>query len=341
MFIDPHVHCRDGAQAYKETVKHALKVAEKAGFTAVFDMPNTNPPIDSKELVKQRLELAKEAESPVWYGLYMALTADPNQIKEAVDTYNEFKQVIGFKLYAGHSVGRIGVINEEDQKKVYQTLTEKGYKGVIVLHCEKESMITDWNPEEPVSHAHARPWQAEVESVKDQIRFAKEAGFQGILHIAHTSVPESVKIVNAENEIKVTCGVCPHHLLLDYTAMEKFQGIIMKMNPPLRPPGMNKELLQMLKEGKINWIETDHAPHTYKEKTHKPFMSGITGLQKYPKFINWLRSNGLSEEQIKRITFDSIARTFGLDLQPRVCTPKLDLENEYDFDPYEGFGVLE
>jgi len=341
MYIDPHVHCRDWEQAYKETVKHALSVAEKAGFTAIFDMPNTKPPIDSRELAVKRLELAKRAESPVFYGLYMALTADPNQIKEAVETYNGLEQVVGFKLYAGHSVGRIGVIDESEQKRIYQTLAKENYQGVVVLHCEKESLIKDWNPESPESHAMARPWQAEVESLKDQLNFAKEYGFKGTLHIAHTSVPQSVSIVNNEKDLNVTCGVCPHHILLNYTAMKEGFGVIMKMNPPLRPTGMNIELLELLKQGKIDWVETDHAPHTLKEKLDPPYMSGVTGLQKYPKFINWLRNAGLTEERMRDITFNNINKTFGLDLKIRECEPILDLEHEYEFDPYRGFNVLD
>ena len=150
-----------------------------------------------------------------------------------------------------------------------------------------------------------------------------------------------MKIINNECDIRVTCGVCPHHLLLDYTAMEKPQGLIMKMNPPLRPIGMNVELLELLREGKITWVETDHAPHTLEEKLSVPYMSGVTGLQKYPKFIYWLKQQGFNDDLVKKITFSNIVKQFGLDLKSRECSPILDLEHEYSFDPYKGFGVLE
>ena len=100
MFIDPHVHCRDGKQAYKETVAHALAIAERAGMTAIFDMPNTSPPIDSRNAAVERIALAEKADSPVFYGIYLGITADPAQIREAVAAYNELKNVIGFKMFA-------------------------------------------------------------------------------------------------------------------------------------------------------------------------------------------------------------------------------------------------
>lgn len=347
MFIDPHVHCRDGEQSYKESIAHALSVAEKAGMTAIFDMPNVNPPTTNRELAVQRIDIAKKAQSSVFYGIHIGLSSNSDQIREAVKTFNEFKEVIGLKMFAGHSVGKIGVIDEDEQQKIYQILTEENYIGVLAVHCEKESLLKPelWDSNKPITHAYARPPKAEVESVKDQIKFAKEARFRGNLHIAHTSVPETVHLVNDEKqkgELRITCGITPHHLLLDYTALEKPEiGCIMKMNPPLREPGMNVELQKLLKNGLIDWIETDHAPHTFEEKTKEPFMSGISGIQKYPKFVQLLRKNGFSEQQIEDLTFNNIITAFGVDLTKRQCVPQENLEAEYSYDPYRGFGVLD
>ncbi len=340
MFIDPHVHCRDGSQAHKETIAHALSVAERAGFTAIFDMPNTDPPVTTKERVLERLLLAERANSPVFYGTYMGLTSDTEQIKRAVQTFNEFRQVVGFKLYAGPSVGNLGVVQQDKQRGVYRTLVEEGYTGVFTLHCENERLFREklWNPKDPITHAYARPPRAEIESVRTQIQLAKEAGFEGVLHIAHVSLPETVKIANAAEGIQVHCGVCPHHLLLDYNAMNGPDGLLLKMNPPLREPSMRAELLRLLKAGEISWIETDHAPHTLEEKTGPPHMSGIPNLHKYPNFIRWLETQGFTKEEIKQLTYDNIADAFGLNdfLEPRKCVPQINLESEYPFDPYKG-----
>ena len=339
MFIDPHVHCRDGKQSYKETIVHALSVAERAGFTAIFDMPNTDPPIFTFQQAKERIELASKAKSPVWYGLYVGLTAGVGQIKEAVRAHDTLSNVVGFKLYAGHSVGKIGVTTENEQKLIYKMLAELGYTGVIAVHCEKDSLLKPylWDPLQPSSHAAARPPSAEVESVKDQITFAREAGFKGTLHIAHISVPEAVDIVDkARKTMNITCGVTPHHCLFGTEMLERKNGLLYKMNPPLRIKSMAEQMRDYLKEGKIDWIETDHAPHTQEEKQNEPYLSGVPGLPFYPRFIEFLKRD-MSAAMIKKITFDNIIKNFWLELKQREAVPALDLTGEYPFDVYAGF----
>ena len=339
MFIDPHVHCRDGNESYKETIAHALSVAERAGFTAIFDMPNTDPPIISRQQAAERIKLSKKANSPVLYGLHMALTADADQVRQAVDAYDEFPEVVGFKLYAGHSVGNIGITSLEQQRHIYQTLVMCGYRGVIAVHCEKDDMINRelWDPENPVTHANSRPPEAEIAAVKDQVQLAIDYGFRGTLHIVHISVPEAVDLVDeARRKIRVTCGATPHHLLLDTGRLQMPDGLLYKMNPPLRPEGMPGKLFSYLKHGKIDWIETDHAPHTMKEKTAAPFMSGMPSLHYYPRFVNWLRKNGFSEQQIKDLTFDNVSKAYGMQVKQRQCEPSTNLGNEYPYDPFKG-----
>ena len=342
MYIDPHVHCRDGEkESYKETIRHALYVAERAGATAIFDMPNTKPAVKKTGHVIERIKLAKRTGSPVFYGTYIGATPDEAQLSEAVLCYDGFEQVVGFKMYAGKSVGDIEVVKEEDQRRVYKKLAQLGYKGVLVVHCEKQSLIDDkiWTPDTPVSHAFARPPEAEVESVNDQIKFAKEAGFEGTLHVAHISLPESVEIVkDARDKLRITCGVTPHHILFDYTRMSEEDGILYKMNPPLREPGTNTEMLQLLEEGAIDWIESDHAPHTYAEKTSDSYMSGVPWLHAYPRFLKWLERNGFSIEQLDDLTFNNIKRTFEpklKNLRRRKVQPNMNIYNEYAFDPMQ------
>ncbi len=275
MYIDSHVHFRDFNQQHKETIRHGLEVARDSGLDAVFDMPNTDPPIMTRDLIVDRLRLARNADVPeVFYGVYMGLTADPEQVKCAVEIYREFQRVIGMKLYAGHSVGNLGVITEEDQRAVYRTLAKEGYDGVLAVHCEKESHLKPklWDPKQPVSHCFARPENAEVESVSDQLRLVHETRFKGKLHIAHISSPKAVDLVVEAKEqgMDVSCGICPHHFIYDWNQMYDKNGLLWKMNPPLRGPGPREEIFQLLRDGKIDWIETDHAPHTLNEKLNNP-----------------------------------------------------------------------
>ncbi|MFH1838629.1 MAG: dihydroorotase [Candidatus Kuenenbacteria bacterium] len=340
--IDPHVHCRDWTQNHKETISHALSVAEKAGLSGIFDMPNTNPLIISREFVKKRLDDAKKTKSPVFYGLYVGITSNPFQIKEAVMIWKEFfPKVVGLKMFAGHSVGNLGIISENEQKLVYQILSNEDYKGVLVVHCEKESFLKPdlWDPLNPVSHSYARPIEAEVESIRDQIKFAKNYQFKGTLHIAHISVPKSVELVDnarKRKKIKISCGLTPHHCSLDYESIPKSsEGLLYKVNPPLRDKKSVKKMLKLLKQGKIDWIETDHAPHTLKEKLEKPYMSGFPGLPYYPCFINFLKKQSFSDMQIKNLTYNNICNIFGFNFPKLKISFDLGLNTEYEVDVYK------
>jgi dihydroorotase len=354
-----------------------LYVAERAGLSGIFDMPNTDPAITTRKLAEERLELAKQANSPVFYGLYIGLTRNPEQIKEAVKSWrdlfsatgeiaeNNFGRVgiVGLKMYAGKSVGNLEIIKEEDQKTVYNTLANEGFDGVLAVHCEKESLFKPnlWNPSKPISHCYARPFNAEVESIKDQIKFSQAANFKGQLHICHVTNTDSVDLINEAKQEgrRISCGVTPHHCVLDEDSMKKKDGILYKVNPPLRRYEMKTKqsllsilfspvnfptfgssfLLYDLEGGQIDWIETDHAPHTLEEKSNAPYMSGFPGLPYYPHFINHLKKEGFSEELLFKITHSNIEEVFKIGIRPLEWkfskNPDLSLHTEYGVDVYE------
>lgn len=351
--IDPHVHLRDWNQWKKETVKHGLSVAYRVGLDAVFEMPNTDPPLTSKDDIEKRIELADKAINELgikmFHGLYAGITADPNQIEKVVRAYHDFfPRVVGLKMFAGHSTGNMGIIKEEEQMLVYSTLSKLDYKGVLAVHCEKESLLRNylWNPENPFTHCLARHFGAEVESVSDQIRFADSANYKGTLHICHVSAPSSLFYIEKARKnlnFKITCSITPHHAVLYGGLMNSKDGLLLKMNPPLRTVQMKNEMFWALFDGKIDWIETDHAPHTFAEKTGKAkdkdgnpiYASGIPVLPYYPHFINLLKEKGASEELIDSITHNNICKAFGIDTPNTKRQPDYNLADEYEFDPFK------
>ena len=337
-YFDSHVHFRDFEEAYKETIKHGLEVARDSGLVAVGDMPNKFRSVTTEERALECIKIAREADVPeVFYGIYFGATANPEQLKRAVAAYRKIDQILGIKLYAGHSVGKLGVTREEDQLMVYQTLAEEEFNGVLVDHCEKELHLdsTLWNPQQPVSHCFARPEYAEIESVRDQLRLSKQAGFKGKLHVAHISSPAAVDlVVEAKAEGRdISCGICPHHFIYDWSKMSDENGLLWKMNPPLREPQSRDKIFQYLREGKIDWIETDHAPHSLTEKKEHPFMSGIPGLAWWPLFEEYLRQHNFTDKQIERLTFSNALERFGLDLKLNGRMIR-DRRSDYPFDPY-------
>jgi dihydroorotase len=314
MYIDPHVHCRDGKQSYKETIKHVFEIADAQGVKKIFDMPNTDPPITTEEHIIERLKLVPEKRMNDYF-VWVGVTAGEDQLREAVKCWENYKNVIGLKMFAGKSVGDLTVAEKEDQKKVYKILAGLGYKGVIAVHCEKENLLKGelWDPKNPITHSKSRPKRAEIKSVKDQIELVKKAGFPGTLHICHISCPESVGLVErARHEISVTCGATPHHVLWDQKMQKRPDGLLYKMNPPLRDKKSVEKLREYLVKGKIDWVETDHAPHQVGEKMFEPHMSGYPSLFLYKDFVeNFLPGLGVSAELIEKMTSGNILKTFG------------------------------
>ena len=284
MRIDPHVHFRDKEQSYKETIKHGLELAKQQGVDIVFDMPNTFKPILTEKDVKERLKLVPRKDK-YRYFLYVGATSNKTQLGNAVRLVNSLTNVIGIKMFAGKSVGDLAIVDENGQKRVYEILAKNDYRGVIAVHCEKERFMRDiFNPLRPYSHALARPNSAETESIKDQIKFVKETGFQGTLHICHVSCKKSVDIINkARKHIKITCGVTPHHLYWNNSKLKGRYGLLYKINPPLRSKRNVRYLQKYLKKGLIDWIETDHAPHALGEKLYCGYPSGYPSLYLYKK----------------------------------------------------------
>ncbi len=319
MHIDPHVHCRDWNQSYKATIKSVTELARSQGVVAFIDMPNTDPPITTEELVNRRLETARSEGCLDGYYLYIGATTDPDQIREAVRIFDSNLKVAGIKMYAGKSVGDLAVTNLEDQRVVYKTLSEVGYKGPLAVHCEKESLFRPnlWDMTKPYTWGAARPREAEIESVKEQIALAREYGFKGKMHVCHISVPESVMLVDsARKDLQISCGATPHHLTLSSEDMLTVEHLEYKVNPPIRSHADMRAMRRLLKEGKIDVIETDHAPHSPEEKSYNAnkandsYMSGIPSLKNYKAFLDGLKKDGFTNEQIDRITYSNVKGIF-------------------------------
>jgi dihydroorotase len=334
--IDPHVHLRDWKQSQKEQVSRAVQAAALVGITGLFEMPNTDPPLVDPERIRERIEYVRKIQLGLGlqgvYGLYAGLTDDKEQNAQMVDIYRElFPAVIGFKLFAGHSTGHMGIIGQQEQFGIYQRLAQMGYRGIIAVHCEKESMMHPelFDPGIPATHSLARPPEAETASVSDQLRSAGDAGFTGVLHICHVSCPESIELIERFREdehpaFMITTGVTPHHALLD-DARGYLVGMFAKMNPPLRDRARVNRLFSMLKEGRIDWIESDHAPHTAQEKADGA--SGIPGFAGYAHLVLSLMEEGLPREQLISLTGARFARVAGLELDDQQLPSQEMLES--------------
>ena len=118
--------------------------------------------------------------------------------------------------------------------------------------------------------------------------------------------------------------------------MHNRDGVLWKMNPPLRSPESKEKIFNFLKEGKIDWIETDHAPHTLKEKVNEPWMSGIPRLAWWPLFDEVLSKNEFSDAEVIKLTSSNVAQRFNIDIK-KTKRKMIDRRKDYPFDPYRHF----
>lgn len=317
--IDVHVHCRDWGESAKATISSVKRLSERQGIVAICDMPNTDPVITTAERVERRLRTAEEQGSLQGYYLYIGATPDQNQVREAAAVASSNPKVVGIKMYAGRSVGNLPVTELEDQRNIYFTLAKENYKGILAVHCEDEryARYDLWQPEKPATWNLAKPPVMEMAAVTKQIEFALESKFEGHLHICHITIPHAVRAVDMLREkMRISCGVTPHHLMLSTKDMETEDGIKFKVNPPLRDPITVAGMNLLLRNGRIDWIETDHAPHMPEEKTYdaqKPknfFMSGIRSLELYGTLLEKLASRGFPQSQIDDLTYNNIKKVF-------------------------------
>jgi len=355
-FIDPHVHCRDWSQSDKETMKTAGQAAVHGGVTRVHDMPNTGPPILTQDDATKRIEDAKKSGIAAEYGLYVGLTASPGQVRQAAEAVSKYPEVMGLKMYAGESTGSLAIEDPDDQMLVYKALVSAGYKGVLMVHCEKESMFRKgaWSVNNPETWCDMRPPQAETASVEDQMRMVTKSGFKGRLHICHASVPETVKMVaGAPSTLGAGCGVTPHHLLFSRDSMKsKSKGLYLKVNPPLRSEEDRRGMMRALFTKKIDWLETDHAPHTAGQKLNSPFASGVPGLDNYANAVTSLNTDyGIPFPDLAGLTSLNAASAFHLgdmtlkagnranltliDMKPETFQRK-SVRSKCGWSPYEG-----
>jgi dihydroorotase len=274
-FIDMHVHLREPGFEAKETIATGTASAARGGFTTVACMPNTRPVIDTPETVKQILQKAKEE------GSARVLPMGAITVRELGKELTDMAALKEAGVIAVSDDG-VGVQSSKMMKDAMKIATSLGLP--VVAHCEDDSLAEGGCVHEGVfSEKHGLkgiPSEAESIHVGRDILLAEATGAH--YHVCHISTAESVRLVREAKQrgARVTAEVCPHHLLL---CDEDIPGpdANYKMNPPLRSRRDLESLIEGLKDGTIDMIVTDHAPHTVEEKQRgmelAPF--GIVGLE--------------------------------------------------------------
>ena len=323
--IDIHVHLRDFEESHKETLAHGLMTAQGVGYAALFEMPNTQPPLTCRREIERRIAFADQIraveEITVFHGMYAGLTEDPHQICEMITAVQElFPRVVGLKLYAGVSTGTLGIMTREGRRLIYRELVNSGYEGVLAVHCEDPSLF---RRDDKLLHGLRRPPEAELASVSEQLDHAEEYGFTGHLHICHVTLTESLDIIDARRgrlPCTVSTGVTPHHLLLSCDLEAQEDGYLYTVNPPLRDESVRVALLDAVLAGRIDVLESDHAPHTLEDKRNGA--SGFPGIPGMLGALAYLVKHGIDGSLLTRMIFENPLDIFSM--EPETIFKTLD-----------------
>ncbi len=260
--VDIHVHMREPGMTHKEDFYTGTVAAACGGTTAVVDMPNTFPPTDDLDSLREKKRLAEK--SAVDYGIMVALTEKlGSQVRAA-------EEATGIKWYYGTTTGAVGW---GDAKKGVSVLayiagqSDRCQGKLLTVHAEKGDGTGD-NARSLEEHSRMRSVEREVEAVEAIGNTVKKAGEETkrdvnewfVFNIAHVSSPMTVETARKHG---FRTEVTPHHLFLD-TGMAL--GPLGKVNPPLRSKAERMGLWKKLVSGEVDVVASDHAPHTFEEK---------------------------------------------------------------------------
>ena len=306
-FVDVHVHFREPGFSYKETIKSGSEAAAHGGYTAVCTMPNLNPVPDSRiNLQKQTDVINKDACIKV---IPFGSITKGELGTELSDLEDMADSVCGFS-----DDGR-GVDNSALMREAM--IRAKALGKIISAHCEDGTQIKD-SPE------------AEYTQIERDIKLAEEIGVA--YHVCHISTAESVSLIRDAKArgVDITCETAPHYLVFSENDV-KDDGRF-RMNPPIRTERDRLALIEGIKDGTIDMIATDHAPHSAEEKSKGlKSLNGIVGLEcAFPVlYTELVKKDVITLERLIELMSINPAKRFGIEIDG-YCV--YDLKNEYKID---------
>lgn len=349
-FADVHVHLREPGFSYKETIRTGTLASAHGGYTSVCSMPNLNPVPDSAENLKKQLDIIEKDAAIAVYP-YGSITVG-QQGEELSDMEGMSENVIAFS-----DDGR-GVQSDELMEKAM--LKAKALGKMIVAHCEVNELLKGGyihDGEYAKAHCHRGICsESEWKQIERDIKLAEKTGCA--YHVCHISTKESVEIIGEAKKrgVDITCETGPHYLVLSDKDLKE-EGRF-KMNPPLRSEEDRLALIEGIKDGTIDMIATDHAPHSAEEKgkgLEKSAM-GIVGIETaFPVLYTELVLKGvISLSKLVELLSINPKKRFGIkggtDVGQQADFCVVDLDTEYEIrsedfysmgkaTPFEGMKV--
>lgn len=324
---DVHVHFREPGFSYKETIASGSAAAAHGGYTAVCTMPNLDPVPDSAEHLQVQLDAIKRG-AAIKVLPYGAITVGEKGEKLAD------MEAISDKVCAFSDDGK-GVQNDEMMREAMTAAKRLG--KIIAAHCEDNSLLFGGyihDGEYARMHGHRGISSAsEYKQIERDLRLAEETGCA--YHVCHISTKESVELIRQAKArgVNVTCETAPHYLVLCDEDMQEDGRF--KMNPPLRSRADKEALIEGIKDGTIDMIATDHAPHSAEEKGRglEKSLMGVVGLETaFPVlYTELVMKNIITLDRLVELMSFKPKERFGIDTNNDFAV--FDISEAYKIDP--------
>lgn len=324
---DVHVHFREPGFSYKETIASGSAAAAHGGYTAVCTMPNLDPVPDSAEHLQVQLDAIKRG-AAIKVLPYGAITVGEKGEKLAD------MEAMSDKVCAFSDDGK-GVQNDEMMREAMAKAKRLG--KIITAHCEDNSLLFGGyihDGEYARMHGHRGISSAsEYKQIERDLRLAEETGCA--YHVCHISTKESVELIRQAKAhgVNVTCETAPHYLVLCDEDMQEDGRF--KMNPPLRSREDKEALIEGIKDGTIDMIATDHAPHSAEEKGRglEKSLMGIVGLETaFPVlYTELVTKNIITLDRLVELMSFKPKERFGIDTNNDFAV--FDISEAYKIDP--------
>ena len=306
--IDPHVHFRDPGNPEKEDLESGSRAAAAGGVTSFLDMPNTSPNATNRLALEAKIALAAK-KSVTHHGFFIGATT--NNVSD-LQSVQGMDGVCGIKIFMGSSTGDLLV---HEQKHLEEIFANTG--GIIATHAEDEvrlqSRIAEFKHRRDIAaHAECRDIECALIATKRAAALAKDHTHR--LHIVHlTSGKEADWLASNKGDL-ITTEVCTQHLSFDQDDVEKL-GVRALMNPPIRHTEDKEKLWNRLKDGTIDCIVTDHAPHTLEAKSvgFPKAPAGMPGVEtSLPRMLTHAKDGRCSISDIVKWMCAGPAKVYGI-----------------------------
>ena len=328
-FCDVHVHFREPGFSYKETIESGSQSAARGGYTAVCTMPNLNPCPDSDEGLNKQLQAIKKS---ACIAVYPYGTITRGQTGEELSDMEAIRE----RVIAYSDDGR-GIQTEELMRTAMSKVKSLG--KIIAAHCEDNSLLRGGyihDGEYAREHDHLGICsESEWGQIKRDLALAEET--ECPYHVCHISTKESVSLIREAKArgVNVSCETAPHYLTLTDADLQEDGRF--KMNPPIRSALDRDALIEGIKDGTIDIIATDHAPHSDEEKSRglAKSLMGVVGLETaFPVLYTELVKRGvITLESLVRLMSVNPRERFGIESD--VGFTVFDLGQKYTVDPCE------